>query len=239
MRLRRARGWAVAAVVLVLAVATPAAWWFLWYPHDRPSLRAGESYGLDVSNHQGPIDWPAVAADDDGLTFAYIKASEGGTFVDARFADNWAGSEEAGLQRGAYHFFTLCRPGLEQAENFLRAAPPADSALPPAVDLELAGNCSRRPSADEVHAELDAFLGEVEAAWGSDVLLYVGEDWEGRYPVLDRSERPRWLVSHLGRPDGQWTVWQFHWMGQVDGIDGRVDVNVARLQDLPAPASAG
>lgn len=230
----RVRWWVTAAVVLVLVPAASAAWWYLWYPHDRPSLRTGEAYGLDVSNHQGPVDWPTVAADDDGLAFAYIKATEGATWVDASFAQNWTGAEQAGLQRGAYHFFTLCRPGLEQAENFLRTAPPVGSALPPAVDLELAGNCSERPSTEDVNAELDAFLDEVEAVWGRDVLLYVGEDWEGRYPVLDRSERPRWLVSHLGRPDRDWTVWQFHWMGRVDGIDGRVDVNAARLEDLTA-----
>ncbi|WP_380167828.1 GH25 family lysozyme [Jannaschia sp. R86511] len=228
------RGVLGVALAVAMLAAAAAAWWFLWYPNDRPSLRAGESYGLDVSNHQGPIDWPTVAADDDDLAFAYIKATEGETFVDARFAENWAGAEQAGLQRGAYHFFTLCRPGLEQAENFLRTAPPVASALPPAVDLELAGNCSRRPSTAAVDAELDAFLAEVEAAWGRDVLLYVGEDWEDRYPVLERSQRPRWLVSHVGRPDTTWTVWQFLWVGRVDGIDGRVDVNVARLDDLDA-----
>ncbi len=224
------------AVVLVTAALTVAAagaaWWYLWYPHDRPTLRAGESLGLDVSNHQGPIDWPAVAADPDGLAFAYIKSSEGADWVDASFATNWAGAEEAGVRRGAYHFFTLCTPGREQAVNFLRTAPPDASALPPAIDLELAGNCSARPDAAAVDAELDAFLTEVEAAWGRDVLLYVGEDWEDRYPVLERSERPRWLVSHVGRPARDWTVWQFHWMGQVDGIEGRVEVNVARLEEL-------
>ena len=223
---RRPRWWALTAVILVAVLAASTTWFLL----ARPPLRDGEVYGVDVSNHQGPIDWPALAADD--ITFAYIKASEGGDFTDASFTRNWAGTEAAGVQRGAYHFFTLCRPGAEQAEHFLRTAPPQDEVLPPAVDLELDGNCSQRPDPEAVYAELDTFLAAVEAAWGRDVVLYVGEDWEGLYPVLDRSQRPRWLVSFVGRPDRQWTVWQFSWWGRVDGVDGRVDLDVGRLAGL-------
>lgn len=220
---------AVVAGILVVA-AVLAAGWYLWAPHHRPALRADEVYGIDVSHHQGAIDWAAVASDD--VAFAYLKASEGTGFVDTRFAESWAAADEAGISRGAYHFFTLCTPGAEQGEHFVRTAPPVASALPPAVDLELVGNCSARPPVDEVVAELDAFLAVVEEAWGRDVLLYVGDDWEERYPVLDRSDRPRWLVSFLGRPDVTWTVWQSSWWGAVDGIDGDVDIDVARLDEL-------
>lgn len=225
----RPRWWAVAAVVVVLLLVVGAAT-SLGLPHHRPALRAGEVHGIDVSNHQGAIDWPAVAAD--GISFAYVKASEGGDFTDDRFAENWSGAERAGLERGAYHFFTLCRPGEEQAEHFLRTAPPEAAALPPAVDLELAGNCAARPDREAVDAELDTFLGQVERAWGRPAVLYVGEDWEGAYPVLDRSRRPHWLVSFVGRPDREWAVWQHAWWGRVDGVDERVDLDVGRLAEL-------
>lgn len=231
-RSRARRRWLTFVVALFLVVALLAAAWNLWAPHHRPALRDGEVFGIDVSHHQGDIDWEAVAGDD--IEFAYLKASEGTTFLDRRFAENWTAAEDVGLDRGAYHFFTLCDPGTEQAEHFLRTAPPEAGALPPAVDLELVGNCSARPSADEVDAELDAFLDVVEEAWGTDVLLYVGEDWEGEYPILDRSDRPRWLVSFLGRPDFTWTVWQLSWWGAVDGIAGDVDVDVARADELRA-----
>jgi len=68
------------------------------------------------------------------------------------------------------------------------------------------------------------------------VVLYVGEDWEGEYPVLDGSTRPGWLVSFVGRPDRPWTVRQHSWWGRVDGVDGRVDLDVARLGELSRPA---
>ena len=108
------------AAALVLAAAGLIVW-YGWLPHYRPAIEANESYGIDVSHHQGDIDWARVA--DDDITFAYIKATEGGDFVDAQFADNWEQAGANGVDRGAYHFFTLCRPGLEQAENFLRVVP--------------------------------------------------------------------------------------------------------------------
>ena len=221
----RRRGRAV-ALTCVLALALAAAWWALWVPNVRPSLRADETYGIDVSNHQGHVDWAAVAAD--GISFAYVKASEGGDFTDQRFQENWAGTAGAGLPRGAYHFFTLCRPGAQQAEHFLRTVPPEAAALAPAVDLELAGNCSARPSREALQVELDEFLRRVEQAWGRTAVLYLGGDWESAYPQQQRSGRPLWLVSFLGRPDHEWSLWQLHGFARVAGVDGRVDLDVAR-----------
>ncbi len=196
-------------------------------PNWRPPLREGERYGIDVSHHQGDIDWPAVA--DDGIEFAYLKASEGGEFTDASFDTNWRVAGEVGLDRGAYHFFTLCRPGREQARHFLSVAPPDPDALPPAVDLELAGNCSRRPPPDDVDAQLRAFVEIVEAAWDRHVVVYVRDDWEGRYPVHDELDRPLWHFRFLRRPDVDgWVIWQVHGVAHVDGISGGVDLNIMR-----------
>jgi len=125
-----------------------------------------------------------------------------------------------------------CRTG----RALLRTAKPAPGALPPAVDLELAGNCKQRPETAIVKAELAAFLAAVEAAWQRRVLLYVGADWQGRYPVVDEPSRPRWKVSFFGRPDESWAVWQLHGFARVDGIDGRVDLDVARLHRLDRTA---
>ena len=192
-------------VVIVLA-ALVSAWWFLWVPSWRPPLRVGEHYGVDVSAHQNHIDWPRVAGD--GIDFAYIKASEGGDFVDRRFSENWRGAGEAGLDRGAYHFFSLCTPGVVQARNFLAVAPPDPMALAPAVDLELAGNCGERPDTAAVHAELDAFLRQVEDAWRTEVVLYVGDDFEARYGVRRCAARPLWHRRFLLRPDvDDWQIW--------------------------------
>lgn len=210
---------------LLLALAA-GAWWFWWVPGWRPQLEPGERYGIDVSAHQGPIDWERVAADE--IEFAYVKATEGGDFVDERFATNWEGAGAAGLDRGAYHFFTLCTPGDVQARHFLAVAEPDPNALAPAVDLEIAGNCSAQPSHRAVETELGRFLLLVETAWREEAVLYVGEDWNERYPGREDLDRPLWLRRFLLRPSEDWTIWQLHGYADVDGIDGGVDLDVMR-----------
>lgn len=221
----------VLAVLIVLVVLVGTGVWTIGIPRYRPDLNVDERYGIDVSHHQGEIDWEAVAGDD--IDFAYIKATEGGDHVDARFAENWAGATNAGLEVGAYHFFTFCRPGAEQAENFLSVAPDDPDALPPVIDLELAGNCEDRPSRDDIRREVDAFISTVEAAIDQPVVLYIGDDFEGFYELRDDIDRPVWHRRLYLRPDiGDWWMWQLSYRAEIDGIDGGVDLNV---MSGPAP----
>ena len=60
-------------------------------------------HGIDVSNHQGRIDWNKVA-NDDNVQFVYIKATEGATYVSPTFEQNIREAREAGLKVGFYHF---------------------------------------------------------------------------------------------------------------------------------------
>jgi lysozyme len=236
---RRRRRWPLPVAAALVALVAVGAWgWFVRLPGYRPALRPGERYGVDVSHHQGEIDWRQVAGDD--IEFAYIKASEGGDLVDRRFQDNWDGAGAAGLDRGAYHFFTLCRSGAEQAGNFLRALPPDPGALPPAVDLELAGNCSQRPDRAWLDRELGEFLAQVERATGRSVVLYIGDDFEGRYRVRDELDRPLWHRRVLARPDVEgWWIWQVHGNASVDGIPTDVDLDVMRGDPRPPAAGRG
>ncbi len=224
---RRRRIIVVLVAVVVTLAGLGSAFWFLFVPNWRPALTDGESYGVDVSAHQGEIDWERVA--DDGIEFAYVKATEGQDWVDKQFAANWEGAARAGLDRGAYHFFTLCAPGDEQARNFLRIAPPDANALPPAIDLELSGNCSERPPAAEVAEHVATFVRMVEQEWGRELLFYVRPDWDEQYPVRDGLDRQLWDVRFPRRPaDDRWQVWQLHGFANVDGISGGVDLDVMR-----------
>jgi lysozyme len=213
--------------------ATAVVGWNWGLPNYRPTLRPGETYGVDVSNHQGPIDWAKVARDD--VSFAYIKATEGRDFVDRSFEANWAGAAAAGIPRGAYHFFTLCAPGAAQAANFLRVVPTAPDALPPAVDLEYAG-CERRPSAEEFSRELRTFISTVEQRTGRRVLIYSIEVFEKRYPLDEWSDRRQWERRLFRRPEtDDWTVWQVSHLADIDGVSGGVDLDVGRLAELQRP----
>ena len=116
--------------------------------------------GIDVSHHQGVIDWAAVARAD--IRFAYIKATEGQDLVDDRFMENWHSATRAGIARGAYHFFTFCTPGAAQAANFIKLVPATRPALPPAVDVEFAGNCENPPNRRAIRTQLHALLQSLE-----------------------------------------------------------------------------
>ena len=216
----------LAALIVAVAIAGGI---LLYAPHWHPSDRAFPQQGIDVSHHQGVIDWSALPAQ--GVNFAYIKASEGGDFRDRRFTENWAGARAAGIQRGAYHFFTLCRSGAEQAANFIAAVPAEPDALPPAVDLEYMGNCDRPLSVDAFHAELAAYLRLVEAHYRRPALLYLTEEFDRAYQVSARVDRPLWLRNLVFEPGfgaRPWRLWQVSNFRQLRGIAGRVDWNVAR-----------
>lgn len=194
-------------------------------------LGADETMGLDVSAHQGEIDWAKVSAD--GFTVAYIKATEGTGYTDATFQQNWDGARAAGLTTGAYHYFTLCSSGAEQAADFLAAAPPDDSALPPALDLEFDGACEDRPDGADAQTEIDDFTAAVEKAWGRRLVIYSSSDWRQHYGLPVTGPRPDWLYSeHVRPPQADWAVWQVRFDGAVSGISGGVDIDVVRAEQV-------
>ncbi|WP_417671491.1 GH25 family lysozyme [Roseibium sp.] len=210
------------AVGAVLTIAGVAFFFMSWEPdRDLHPVR-----GIDVSRHQGAVDWQRVARDD--VAFVYLKASEGGDFQDKAFAANWRGAGEAGLSRGAYHFFSLCRPGALQAENFLSVLPHDGAMLPPVLDLEFEGNCAERPPVAQVLAEISAFVTAVEGARGHRVMIYAPEETYQAYLDGQGLSRPLWARSMWRSPDyaSDWAMWQYHQRGRVAGIEGDVDLNV-------------
>lgn len=185
--------------------------------------------GVDVSHHQGAIDWTALKTD--GIAFAYIKATEGGDFSDPNFAGNWRGAARAGIARGAYHFFTLCRKGSAQARHFIAVVPKTPGALPPAVDLEFGGNCARRPSRAALQIELASFLKAVEAHYRARPILYTTRAFHDAYLRGAFKGYGFWARSIYLEPDfrtSSWLIWQFHERARKPGIKGPVDLNVFR-----------
>lgn len=210
-----------------LAIGFAAVGWYFYLPHHRPALQEGERYGVDVSNHQGVIDWQAVA--DDDIDFAYIKSTEGGDFVDVFFERNWDQARAAGLEVGAYHFFTFCTPGDAQAANVLSVVPLDEMDLPLALDLEFGGNCSARPTRTDMAAEVNEFIEIVEAATDEEVVLYIGEKFDAAYELKDALDRELWERRLWRRPNvDNWTFWQWSYRAHVNGIDGGVDLNTGR-----------
>ena len=193
-----------------------------------PSVDTFPVRGIDVSHHQGRIDWGMVRKT--GVHFAFIKSSEGADHRDTRFKANWSAAKEAGVARGAYHFFTFCSPGRSQAENFLSRLSSDAGELPPVADVEFAGNCKGRPGYDRIRSELGAFLRRLEAALGRRPIIYLTDDSYLRIVEGYFERYSLWPRSVIGQPSeseyGGWLFWQYAGNGRVSGIGTRVDLNV-------------
>jgi lysozyme len=218
---------AAGALAAAAIVAIAGGWW--------TPLAARYVQGVDVSHHQGAIDWRTLAADD--IAFAYIKATEGADHVDARFAFNWREAAAAGLYRGAYHFFTLCRSGASQAQNFIAVVPRDAGVLPAAVDLEHMGPCRRGPTMTDVVGEARIFMDAVEAHYGVRPIIYTTREFHDAY--LSDVTGERFWIRSLGVPprfrERDWIIWQHHNRGHKRGVSGPIDLNAFR-GDLAALA---
>ena len=141
--------------------------------------------GIDVSHHQGNVDWERVRRS--GIAFAFLKASEGTGFTDPRFASHARVASGAGVRVGGYHYFSMCSPGAEQADHFVGvlegAGLPSARSLPPAIDLELLGHACSLPARDAMLREVRDFLQRVEERTGQEVVVYAYPDFEDRYQV--------------------------------------------------------
>lgn len=214
----------------------------LGYPHLDVARLWYDVIGVDVSNHQGEIDWPTLARTD--IAFAYIKATEGGDFRDRRFAANWDGARRAGLPRGAYHFFTQCRSGAEQARNFMAAVPREPGALPPAVDLEHMGPCGSGAQVANLVEEIAAFMAMLQDHYGRRPILYTDAVFDAAYLWGHFTRETFWTRSIVLPPwfrTSQWLIWQYHNCGRRAGVVGPVDLNAFRgtRRELAALSAGG
>ncbi len=206
--------------------------WYGIVPRYRPALMPGEVYGIDVSSHQGMIDWTKVARDH--ISFVYVKASEGSGTNDPMFKEYSRGAQQAGMQTGAYHYFSLCSPGKSQAANFLSMANLNGDVLPPALDLEFSPYCNAKPKRDTVIKEINAYLAEVNAQSGKQAILYVGAQFEKTYHVTDAFKGYKyWHLKYVLREDGAKShIWQAGNFYHVNGVQGGVDLNLSKITGL-------
>ena len=226
MSARRFAAIALGAAALAGLIAGAAV---LFYPRIEPATLSYHVQGVDVSAHQGTVDWRALKAD--GVAFAFIKATEGGDFVDAEFANNWRRSGRAGIPRGAYHFLTQCQTGLTQARNFIATVPREAGSLPHVVDAEHMGPCKKGPTVKDITAELEVFLDEVEAHYGKRPLIYTTREFHDAYLDGLFPDQRFWIRSMIVAPDfrnDDWLFWQYHNRGVRNGVAGPVDLNVFR-----------
>jgi len=190
--------------------------------------------GIDVSHWDSPmnspINWPMVKGA--GKEFAFMKATEGTTYVDPTFATNWQQAGQAGIIRGAYHFFHPELDATAQADWFVQhAGVPAAGDLPLTIDAEVLDNVSGAQAAQAILT----FLQRVEQKTGRTPIIYTSPSFFsslgspaalGSYTLWEA----HWSVMCPNVPNPPWqdeTFWQYSDMGTVSGIAGmnNVDLN--------------
>lgn len=197
----------------------------------RVSPRSYAVHGVDVSRWQGDIDWAKLRTQ--GANFAYIKATDGGDHLDPMFKTNWRRAKEAGIKRGAYHFFYWCRTAGEQADWFIRNVPRDPDALPPVIDVEWNGesNCKAKLSRARVLEKMQVFMDKIERYYGQRPIIYTAPDFYEDNLSGELLNYPFWLravAQHPSKvyPGRRWVFWQYSGSGLSHGVDGKIDLNV-------------
>jgi lysozyme len=197
-------------------------WSGSWIPNAPPHA-AYPIRGIDVSHHQREIDWRLI--DGVRIQFAYIKATEGADFKDTKFSENWTAAGNVGLRRGAYHFFTLGTGGAQQANNFIATVPKDETALPPAIDLEMSGyNRGRAQAVPDFQRELTIFTKMVAKHYDKTPVIYITKDFQRQFLRGYRVDR-LWIREVVFWPSRGWTLWQFSPRARLRGVSGAVDLN--------------
>lgn len=216
---------AICFMVVVCILVLSAIWAYRQFITTPPYIDP-EKYpvrGIDISRHNGDIDFRKVARD--GIEFVFIKATEGETYGDSLFVRNLDKAREAGLKVGAYHFFRFDKDGVNQAVNFLSKVGSRHTDLGLVIDVEKAGNPSGIPP-EEVQKKLISMVDYMNLL-GHRVMIYTNHEGYYDYIAEILPGYPLWICRFRENPiNAEWTFWQYDHHGKVNGIKGDVDLNV-------------
>ena len=191
--------------------------------------------GIDVSEHQGKIDWQAVA--DAGIQYVYIRVGyrgydQGGVYEDDRAQENYEGAVAAGLQVGVYFYSQAISPeeAREEAQFTAKIIKKWDLSYPVVYDWEWVSSDARTGSmtGEAVTACTQAFCREMEKQ-GYDAAFYFNQDLAENTFVLEKlTDYDFWLAQYENALTFPYRVkmWQFTASGSVPGISGNVDLNL-------------
>lgn len=190
--------------------------------------------GIDVSVHNGDIDWNKVKAD--GIEFAILRAGYGrlAKQKDEKFEQNYAGAKAAGIPIGAYWYSYAMTPEEAEleADVFLKVIKGKQFEFPVYFDLEEKKQFDL--GKEKVSAIMRAFLEKVEKAGyfiglygsASSLTTHTADDIKSHYTI--------WLAHWVDKTNygGAYAVWQYSEKGKVDGISGNVDLDIC-YKDFP------
>ena len=190
-----------------------------------------EIHGIDVSHHQGHIDWDKLKdrgmIDKFPVRFVMIKATEGSTQTDENFQENFHQAREHGFTRGAYHFYSVHSPAETQAQHFLSQVKLENGDLPPVLDVE---HKPKQQTDEEFRASVLKWLDIVENHYKVKPIIYTYYKFKMKYlndSIFD--QYPYWIAHYYVDSveyRGRWKFWQHTDAGKLPGIKGNVDLNI-------------
>lgn len=217
----------IATMFIIVVILLGMAVWWAWHEFmTTPPFVDFEKHpikGIDVSRHNGMINYDAVA--EAGYEFVFIKATEGKNHRDENFILNYDKALRAGLKIGAYHFFRFDVDGVSQARNFCEMVKDRELPVGAVIDVESHGNASGiepKIVSDRVNSMADYL-----SMKGYKVIIYTNKDGYYDYIYSKVNNYPLWICSFTETPiNAEWLFWQFNHRGEVPGIRGDVDINV-------------
>ena len=148
-------------------------------PVAEPKVSPKTALGIDVSHFQGEVDWEEIKANN--ISFAYSKATQGISYVDSKFHENWKNMAAANLARGAYHFYMAADDGATQAQHFIKTVGELQAGdLHPVLDLEQ-GGISGTVEVNEFQKEVQIWLNAVEKKFGVKPIIYTNNPFANEY----------------------------------------------------------
>jgi GH25 family lysozyme M1 (1,4-beta-N-acetylmuramidase) len=209
------------------------------------SPNAVQTPGLDVSGYQGNVNWSSVAAN--GARFVYIKATEGTYYTNPFFAQQYNGSYNVGMIRGAYHFATPdTTSGATQADYFINHGggwSRDGRTLPGMLDIEwdpYGAACYGLSQSGMVNW-IASFNNQYHARTGRWVTIYTATSWwsqcTGNIGAF-ASNNPLMIAFYSSNPGpmpfnwGFQTIWQFASSGVFPGDQDRFNGDFSRVQAL-------
>lgn len=220
------------AVFLYLVLIDKTTKSYLYYDFGAELPEHYSYLGIDVSHHQGDIDWGQVnrmQIDDDSVDFVYIKASEGISFTDDKLLQNAAGCEENKIDFGLYHFFKPEFSAKKQAIFFSQKCLLVGDTLRPMLDVEQNSKFTKSRLLDSVYVFINTFnqlvkMKPIIYTYESFYRDYFGESYL-KHELF-------WIANYNGETklikEDNVVVWQFSETGTVNGIKTKVDLNVAK-----------
>ncbi|MGW2424044.1 lysozyme [Streptomyces sp. NPDC001709] len=183
--------------------------------------RASQIEGVDVSRYQGNVAWSTLWSS--GVKWAYSKATEGTYYTNPYFAQQYIGSYNVGMIRGAYHFATPDKTGgATQADYFLAhggAWSRDGKTLPGVLDIEwnpYGATCYGKSKSDMV-AWIRDFLNRYKSRTGRDPVIYTATSWwtlcTGNYAGF-AATNPLWIARYASTPGTLPAGWSYHTLWQ-------------------------